>query len=209
MPSKKPHPALSLAWRDAKAWLFKPREIVPLVVIGVATVLALHFWAPKNDKTGTSDALFALAAIGCAAIVIPTVVFCASLVTAPHRLLVSRLTDLEATLPNRVAVVRAPVSESVTALIEQEALGKLVLHRCPKGQALLGGTNPPALVNDVNDWISATAAMLADWPAYQAQFSGAVATDSPLMVDPLTSRMRARLSILQTIIEVLRNGSGA
>jgi len=91
MAAKKTHPVLSLAWKDAKEWFFKPREIVPLVVIGVATYLALHFWAPKSDKTGAVDALFALAAVGCAALVIPTIVYFASIATAPHRLMRTEL----------------------------------------------------------------------------------------------------------------------
>lgn len=101
--------ARSVAWQDARQWVFKPREIVPVVVIGIVTYVATKLWAPTGD---TADALFALAAIGVAAVLIPSAVWLVSFVTAPHRL----LRDEVRSLHDAVVALLPVVSDKETVL---------------------------------------------------------------------------------------------
>lgn len=125
--------ARSVAWSDAKAWIFKPREIVPLGVTGLLTLGGVALWGHGG---GLFAALMALAAVGAAAILIPGVVWLASVVSAPHRLLRERVRTLEAAAAVPVVPSRSEVLSRLGAMLTEgtKRLDLLAVTVNPKAQ---------------------------------------------------------------------------
>jgi hypothetical protein len=157
---------------------------------GIWTALVTHY-------SVLLDAVIALGIVVGAVVLAPVVVYVVQWFAAGGHLTRERIAHIESLLANDLKSLVASLGSStksdpaettptktqrvvppnVYALKHAHKNGTMIAKRLPDGS---GGTVPKALSKEVRDWVDGTADLLADWPEYQAQFSGPIAMDSPL-----------------------------